>query len=89
MTTIFKYQLQITDEQAINLPLHSEFLCVQIQNDIPCLWVKLKLDPKENEIEKVTILTFGTGHPISEECDYIDTYQTKGLVFHVFKKLKL
>lgn len=86
MKTIWKYQLEVTDEQVLQVPHGSEVLCVQIQDDTPCLWIKVPDDRENGWRERLTILTFDTGNPLSEEGDYIGAYQTKGLVFHVFTK---
>lgn len=83
--TIWKYPLKVTDEQVIEIPLTGRVLCVQAQNDKPCLWVLWdqadKLLPK-----KVRIHMYGTGHPISEVHNYVGTFQmlNGGLVYHVF-----
>ena len=89
METIYKYKLKVEDRQIVKMPINAEILCVQIQHDLPCLWVKL--NPEKKETESRIIETFGTGHPIKTdfrvERKYIGTYQlNKGVyVFHVFE----
>ena len=84
MTTIWKYPLDITDEQTIEIPRTHKFLTVQTQDGQICLWALVNED--EPTIEK-RIAVYGTGHPIPVHCGhYLGTAQTaEGLfVWHVF-----
>ena len=86
-STIWKYPLKVTDEQIINLPIGSEYLSVQVQNGTPCLWAKV--NPQENVIIRVKIVTVGTGHPadhVNEYMQFLGTYQLFDgeFVGHVF-----
>jgi len=85
--TIFKYTLEITDNQTIKLPKGYEILTVKMQNGNACIWC---LIDKEREKETVTFEMFGTGHPIHNDMGvsrkYIGTYfLDNGLVFHLFE----
>lgn len=85
--TIWKYNLQITDDQAIKMPVGAKCLTVQMQHGQPALWAIV--DPKA-ALELVAIRCHGTGHPMSDDSDkndYVGTIQTMGgqLVFHFFK----
>jgi len=90
MKKIFKYPLKTTDTQEIIIPRESEILCVQTQNDTPCLWALVSVDGLLAQ-ESRTIITYGTGHPItdSKKLKYLGTYQLQNgfLVFHLFEKL--
>jgi len=87
---IYKYHLKVTDKQIIKLPSKHKILCVQIQDNIPCIWALV--NPLHPEVE-VLIETIGTGHPITTEKEttkyYIGTYQLDrgALVFHVFQHI--
>ena len=84
MSAIWKYPLQVTDEQTIDMPSGAEALTVQVQNGTPCLWARV--DPAAPTTPR-KIITHGTGHPVPETTGrYIGTYQIDGgaLVFHVF-----
>ena len=84
MKVIWKYPLQITDEQIIKVPEGAVALTVQKQNKIPCLW--MLVDPTTPRVPR-KIITCGTGNPISEALgEYLGTYKMAGgdLVFHVF-----
>ena len=83
--TIYKYPIMTTDKQSIQMPLGAKILCIQTQNELPCLWAlvdDLPLEPR-------CILIFHTGHPVPADKSlyYIGTYQLLGgqLVFHVFE----
>lgn len=86
--TIWKFELENTDEQKVEMPVGSEILTVQTQNETPCLWALV--DPSADK-ETRYLEVFGTGNPLPYCTDldriYISTYQLKGgsLVFHVFE----
>ncbi len=85
MKRIFKYPLECTDDQIIDIPPVEKFLTVKTQRGIPTLWALVNDDLPPTPQHFITV---GTGHP----CDhvtahsYIGTYQLDGgaLVFHVF-----
>jgi hypothetical protein len=84
MKSIWKYPLQVTDEQVIDAPEGAEALTVQMQSGTPCLW--MRVDPASPKMPR-KIITHGTGHRVQDTTGrYIGTYQLDGgaLVFHVF-----
>lgn len=85
---IWKFQLETTDTQVIQMPIGSEILCVQTQKEKPCIWVLVNPE-KQQELRNIDI--FGTGHEISDsiERSYLGTYQLNSgpLVFHVFERI--
>lgn len=87
---VYKYELEITDEQIIRLPFAAEILTIQMQGDKCCLWALV--DPR-NEFDERTICIYGTGYPIPNEIrlKYISTFQIPhlGFVFHSFEKRKI
>ena len=82
--TIYKYPLQIMDEQKIVMPVDAELLTVQMQGSQPCLWAVV--DPTKS-LESRKILIRGTGHDCPGVGRYISTFQMQGgaLVFHAFE----
>lgn len=88
--TIYKYPLEITDEQVVMLPAYARLLTVQVQNDKPCLWAVV--NPALPNDVPLTVYMFGTGHPIedSNNMAYLATFQMYGGrgVFHVFVERK-
>lgn len=86
MKTIWKYTLEVIDNQLLELPEKSEILTVQMQHGYPQLWAIVNSElPKE----KRHIRIHGTGHMVIsvDNLKYISTFQMeKGeLVFHVFE----
>ena len=85
MITIWKFEIEITDEQFITIPEKYKFLCVQMQAGIPCIWAAV--DSSAPKLQ-ARIIVHGTGHPCDDIADlqYIGTIQEAGgmLVFHVF-----
>lgn len=70
------------------MPVGAQILCVQVQDETPCLWALVDTEAKKSERY---IETFGTGHPVNEGTGvsrfYVGSYQLEGgkLVFHVFE----
>ena len=81
MLTIFKYPISV-QENLIELPVGAEILTIQLQNGEPYIWVKL--DDEELDIEEHSFIVVGTGWNLGEIGNYLGTYQTNGLVWHVF-----
>ena len=85
MDKVFKYPLQILDEQFVHMPKDAIILCVQVQRGVPCIWASC--DP-DNTVIKRRIITYETGNPMRlNHGKYIGTYQMDSgmLVFHVFE----
>lgn len=86
MRIIYKYPLKCHAKQIITTNPNAKILCVQIQNDVPCLWIEV--DAENDGFHSFTIETFGTGHEMSEtKREYIGTYQMfEGAeIYHVYK----
>jgi len=86
---IFKYQLDIKDEQILEMPKDAEILTVQNQRGWLCLWARVDPNfPKENR--KIRVI--GTGHPLYDKSylKYIGSAQFDNgyLVWHVFEEIK-
>jgi uncharacterized protein with FMN-binding domain len=82
--TIWKFPLEVTDEQVVRLPTGAQILCVQVQGTTPCLWAKV--DPMAAPKEW-RVVTRGTGNPAkANDGSYVGTYQMHSgrLIFHVF-----
>lgn len=88
MKTIYKYPLEITDLQEVEIPEGAQILCVKLQKGTLCLWAVV--DPAE-KLTARRIQILGTGHPIHEpNIEYIGTFlmNNDSLVFHVFEVLR-
>ena len=84
--SVWKFPLEATDEQSIDMPDGAEILCVQMQGSMPTLWALVDpLAPKVARHFRVA----GTGHAIKtfDLPKYIGTFQLAAgsLVFHVFE----
>lgn len=92
MKKIYKYTLETTDFQTVEMPKDCKILCVQTQNERPCIWALI--DDMETIMEIKKFWIFWTGHPIGIKNDpelhkrYIGTYQLLGGKFigHVFEE---
>ena len=86
MKKIYKYPIEVTDEQVVLLPTGAKILTIQSQGDIACIWALV--DPMAPRNEEIAIRIHGTGHdvPDSENLEYVGTFQMMGgrLVFHSF-----
>jgi hypothetical protein len=86
---VWKYPLELKDEQIIEMPANARMLCVQMQGETPSLWVLV--DPyKAHESRKILIA--GTGHEreaLAGFLTYIGSFQMMGgqLVYHVFESV--
>lgn len=96
MRTIYKYPLEITDQQAIEVPAHAEFLTAQMQRtsilEDRKLYVWAIVDTANlKEIEHFFIV--GTGNPMPEKpklLQHLGTVQEEDgwLIWHVFRAIK-
>ena len=90
MKKIFKYSLDVTDSQFVDLPEGAKILTVQFQGCWLCLWAEV--DPTAR-MEPRGIVIYGTGHPMSEYTEsvrkpkeiYIGTVQKDEFVWHVYE----
>ena len=84
---VYKYVLEVTEQQTIEIPEGAQILSVQVQKGIPCIWALV--DPNM-KLTKRIYKTYGTGHPmqnLTETDKFIGTYQVANGsgVFHVFE----
>jgi hypothetical protein len=83
MRTIWKVELD-ANMRAMTLVEGAKPLCVQMQNDIPCMWVEVW---SERPVRGYDIVIVGTGQPIPPgPWQYAGTFQidSGSLVFHVY-----
>lgn len=86
MKTIWKFPLEVTDVQQIEMPKGAEPISVQVQGGVLCIWAVVDTSRPS---EKRTIRTIGTGQPMDEkvaQMKFLGAYQLQdgALVFHVF-----
>ena len=83
MKTIFKYAVEITDEQVVKMPKGAHALSAQIQNGQLCVWAMVDT---ESELVDRTVRIFGTGNPVDLNgmWQFLGTVQERIFVWHVF-----
>ena len=83
MIMIYKYPIEITDEQEIDMPRGAKILHAGLDPLLmPCIWVKVNTT---REPEKRTIYVAGTGNPMYVDShNYVSTFNHENFVWHVF-----
>jgi len=87
MKVIHKFPIEMANAQLISMPLESEILSVDIQNNIICLWALCSYGACKMHERK--ILIFGTGSNTSDLDSFvrfIGTVQLNGFVWHIFER---
>lgn len=92
MKVIFKYTLAAIGTQSVEMPVGSQILSLDVQNNQVQLWAMV--DPNEREKENIKIEMMGTGHAFTipdEFLKFIGTVQLSGgkWVFHIFQNLSV
>lgn len=88
---IWKYELELTDQQIISLPKGAKILTLQTQRkdegEEPRPFIWAEVNPEAPQEERV-FCTLGTGKNIPtaffEQTDYVGTYQQEPFVWHVY-----
>ena len=85
---VWKYPLELIYEQLIDLPVDTQILSVQMQNETPTIWA---LVDSERPKASCRIRIAGTGHELTtadlpDDADFLGTIQfSEGqLVFHIW-----
>lgn len=84
MKKIYKYTLEVTDTQTLEMPNGSKLLTIQNQNNDIVLWVECDPNAKPT---KYNFLIVGTGFEVpllSNVQTYIGTVQIRSLVWHIY-----
>ena len=86
MKGIYKYQLEVKEEQELNITGLPEYLSIQMQAGRIVFWAYVDCDEEERPI---TFKIVGTGMPFEDRPNwfYLGTVQHNGYVWHVFSKL--
>ncbi len=83
VTTIWKYPIEPADVQTLRVPAGARPLAVQTQNGSPQLWMLVE---PAMPLTDISVRVAGTGHERDDlwASEYVGTFQTGPLVFHVF-----
>ena len=87
MKVIYKYKLDVTDRQSLQLPKSYQILKVDMQNGVLCLWALV--DP-DNDSVCCTIDIIGTGHAGIDDNTprrHLNSVFDGPFVWHVFEVL--
>jgi hypothetical protein len=84
---IYKYPLQLTSDQYLDMPQGSSILSIQIQRGAPTLWALV--DDTVPRLSTKRIRMTGTGHELphglANNLRFISTVQLDELVWHFFE----
>jgi hypothetical protein len=83
MKTIYKYPIEITDEQTVSMPMGAQILSAQMQGTQLCIWTLVEVG-NVNCNRRVRI--FGTGNTVKLDGNwkFVDSVQERIFVWHVF-----
>ena len=88
METIYKYPLEVADEQLVTLPLHAKILSVKNQREKLVMYAEV--DSETIVTYRVRIYIIGTGNPrhVPKGAIFLNTVIMAGgnLVWHVYAK---
>ncbi len=87
MSQVWKYELQIVDEQTLEMPRGAKVLSVANQSGKLCLWAEV--DQSERIVYR-HFLIIGTGNLITEDFElrkFVGTVLIDPFVWHVFEVL--
>lgn len=83
--TIYKYPLEVNDNQIVTMPFGATSLTVAVEHGIPCLWTMV--DTSQPLLPQMVSIR-GTGHPCDDldAEDYVGSFYLNDgqFVFHVF-----
>lgn len=87
--TIWKYEIDITDEQIVRLPKGAEILHAdqQYPGTLDKLQIWVLIDSQELHFQDKKIYIYETGHPIETVRKYVGTVlaNNDALVWHVYQ----
>jgi hypothetical protein len=83
MKTIYKYPIEITDEQTVSMPIGAQILSAQMQGTQLCIWVLVEVG---NVNCNCRVRIFGTGNTVKLDGNwkFVDSVQERIFVWHVF-----
>ena len=88
---IYKYELEVTDEQIIYMPQNRQILSVSVQNGKICVWAIVDI---LRVLKPTTFHIYGTGNTMPEidwnmeDRIFYGTVQLNGFVWHIFENYK-
>lgn len=84
MLRVYKYELEIVQEQRITMPSGARILHMGMQHSSAMMWAEVHWD---NEPEVRTFYCHGTGHDIPEDGrKWVGTVPMGSFVWHFYEK---
>lgn len=85
MITIWKYNVLMAVQFKLELPEKSRVLSVQMQDEAPCMWVRVDTE-RPLEVRQFAIV--GTGNAVPDGyTEHLGTWQQGRFVFHLFEPI--
>ena len=83
MKTIYKYPIEITDKQEIQMPFGAEVIHAGLDpQGMPCLWATVE---SANSPEPVLVGVVGTGNPMPLHAErHVGSFVQGPFMWHVF-----
>lgn len=82
MQTIWKFPLEIADEQTVSMPAGAEPLFAGMQGGTPCVWAAVDTEAAK---EPVRFFVIGTGNPMPDDAVlYIGSVFDRSFVWHIY-----
>ena len=78
---IYKYPLDLADQQTISMPEGAEMLSVGLQRDRIVLWAMVNLEMANRDY---IFRIVGTGNDVPENLQYLGTVQQSTYAWHIF-----
>lgn len=82
MRTLWKFQLEITDEQSVKMPDGAVIRAVDVQDGWICVWAEV--DSKNPPVVR-TFAVVGTGNPLPGYRTYLGMVVMPPFVWHVYE----
>lgn len=83
MKRIWKYPLEMSEVQYVEMPHGARILSAGLQGETICLWALV--EPDNTPYRNMRIEIRGTGHPVNViASDFVGTVQIGVYVWHVF-----
>ena len=86
MKTVWKYPIEITDEQIVPALFGASPIYVGLDpKGFPCIWCDVEDTKPGNESLRISIR--GTGHPSPENVTYLGSFIQGPFVWHVYYRI--
>jgi hypothetical protein len=81
MRTVWKFPLEITDQQVIEVHGIPRVVLVAIQNGTPCIWMEMDTDERKVPMRLYIV---GTGHSVPPFTQHVVSFLDGRFVWHIY-----